>query len=104
MWKTLERAQMFYLQVRLVVRQETDIPAVRGALLRMLSLVRQEPGCARFEIYQSLTDPRSFFLVEHWDTRDAWLAHRQMKAVQEIYLPEVLSRADREAHECTVLE
>jgi len=91
---------MFYLNVRLTVRREEDIDAVRGALERMVPMVRQEPGCVRFEVYHSQDNPRLFFLVEHWRSREDWVAHRELEAIQKIYLPEVLSRADREGHAC----
>ncbi len=94
---------MFYLNVRLTVRNEADVPAVKAALERMVPMVRQEPGCKRFEVYHSQDNPTLFFLVEHWETREHWVAHRQLEAIQTIYLPEVLSRADREGHACEVV-
>ncbi len=91
---------MFYLNVRLTVHKDEDVPAVKAALERMVPMVRQEPGCLRFDVYHSQTNPRLFFLVEHWESRDHWVAHREMEAIQTIYLPEVLTRAEREGHEC----
>jgi quinol monooxygenase YgiN len=45
-----------------------------------------EPGCVRFEVYQSQLDPRVFILNEHWESQQALDAHRQAKAYQDTFL------------------
>ncbi|ERE10641.1 hypothetical protein O166_23895 [Pseudogulbenkiania ferrooxidans EGD-HP2] len=51
-----------------------------------------------WDAYHSEADPRTFVLVEHWESRARWEAHGKLDAIQTIYLPEVLPRASRAAH------
>lgn len=38
---------------------------------------RVEPGCVRFEVSQVVDDPCAWVFVEVYDSRDAWLRHRE---------------------------
>lgn len=95
---------MFYLNVWLTVKDEADIPEIRGLLGEQARLSRAEPGCERFEVYHSEGDPRRFLLHEHWQDRAAWEAHREGRAVKTIYQPQVLPRVEREPHVCAQVE
>ena len=55
---------MVSIHVTLTVRNQTDIDRVRGLLAEHARLSRAEPGCLRFEAFQSNLDPHAFFLVE----------------------------------------
>ena len=94
---------MFYLKVWLTVKDESHVKAVAGALVRTGVESRLEPGCERWEAYQSDADPKRFLLVERWTTKEHWEAHRAGKAVQEIYLKEVIPHVDREPHPSQLL-
>ncbi|MGL4462989.1 MAG: putative quinol monooxygenase [Planctomycetia bacterium] len=89
---------MFYLNVILTVKDSAEVAVVAGHLRRAGDMSRLEPGCERWEAYQSETEPTKFFLVETWTTREHWEQHRQAVAVTTIYLPEVLSRCERDGH------
>lgn len=89
---------MFYLNVWLTVKEEKEIAAVHAALVAAGKLSRTEPGCVRWEAYQSDADPRRFLLVERWETKEHWEAHRQAEAVTTIYLPKVIPFVDRDPH------
>ena len=95
---------MVYLTVVLRVKDSADIPEIRRLLSEQGRLSRAEPGCLRFEVYQSNGEPGAFFLVEQWETPDALETHRSARACTEIYKPLVLPKVDRTAHECTVVE
>ena len=90
--------------VIITVKDEKDVEAVRDLLAEQGRLSRQEPGCLRFEVYHSQKDPKVFLLIERWESDEALDAHRQAKAYQEIYKPQVLPRVDRVSHPCTLIE
>ncbi|MBI2682702.1 MAG: antibiotic biosynthesis monooxygenase [Acidobacteriales bacterium] len=89
---------MFHLIVTLSAKTSEDVAPVADALARMRPMCLAEPGCTRWEAYQSLEDPKTFMLVEHWQTRAHWEAHGKLAAIQTIYVPEVLPRVTREVH------
>ena len=95
---------MYYLNVWLTVKDAADVDTVRGLLAEQGRLSRAEPGCVRFEVYQSQTDPRRFLLHEHWESQAAIDGHRKGQAYTQIYQPQVLPRVDREPHPGTLVE
>lgn len=40
-----------------------------------VALSRQEPGCRRYDLSASITDPESLVFVEQWESREALEAH-----------------------------
>lgn len=92
---------MYYLNVSLKVKDPHNVAKVAEALARAGALSKLEPGCDRWECYQSETDPMSYLLIERWVSKAFWEAHRQGDAVQKIYLKEVIPLVDREAHPST---
>ncbi|MGH7136523.1 MAG: putative quinol monooxygenase [Pirellulales bacterium] len=95
---------MYHLNVWLTVKDTAQVGAIRERLARACKMSREEPGCERFEVYQSQSDERRFLLVEWWESKAAWETHRQNRAVTEIYVPQVLPYVDREPHPSTLLE
>lgn len=95
---------MFHINVWLTVKDPNNVDQVRTLLAEACHLSRQEPGCKRFEVYQSQADDRRFLLCEHWETEQAWKDHRDEKAFREIYQPQVLPLVDREPHISTLVE
>jgi quinol monooxygenase YgiN len=89
---------MIYANILLTVKDDQDIPEIASLLAEQARLSRQEPGCARFEVYHSQNDPKFFLLVERWETTEALDVHRTARAYQEIYKPKVLPRVDRVPH------
>lgn len=89
---------MIYLNVLLTVKLESDIDKVKSVLIRLTAAARNEPGCVRFEIYQSLTDRRHFTLVERWETQAHLDQHRVAPAFTELYVPVVLPLVERTPH------
>ncbi|MCX7887228.1 MAG: antibiotic biosynthesis monooxygenase [Verrucomicrobiae bacterium] len=53
------------------------IEAFKAASLENARLSRQEPGVARFELFQQHDDPTRFVLVETYKTPDAPIAHKE---------------------------
>lgn len=37
---------------------------------------RREPGCRRYDLNASITDPDALVFVEQWESREAFEAHR----------------------------
>ncbi len=95
---------MHQLNVWLTVKDAADVPKIRELLTEQQRLSRLEPGCVRFEVYHSETDPRRFLLHEHWETKQAWEVHRTAHAFVTVYQPQVLPKVDREPHVCQMLE
>ncbi len=50
---------------RILARPDTVAP-LRDVLMSLLEPTRHEPGCLRYELLQSLTDPTDFTFVEEW--------------------------------------
>src|SRR5690606_4698388 len=93
------RLAMIWIHVSLMVRNQTDIATVRDRLAEHGRLSREEPGCLRFEVYQSQLDPHAFYLLEAWESQQTLAVHREAAAFQTIYAPHVLPLVDRAAHE-----
>ena len=95
---------MFHLNVWITVKDPAMIDNVAKLLARQVPLTRAEPGCLRFEVYHSQADTRRFLLIECWNEKSDWEAHRLAKAFTEIYAPQVLPLVDREPHISTLIE
>lgn len=95
---------MIYINVVLTVKDSNDIAEIQSLLSEQCRLSRQEPGCLRFEVYHSQTDPKVFLLNEHWADQPSIDAHRKATAYTTIYQPKVLPRVDRVPHPSTLIE
>ena len=89
---------MIYNNILLTVKNEADIDTVRELLIEQVTLSREEPGCARFELYHSREDRSLFILIEQWESQELLDAHRQAKSCQEVYIPKVLPLVERVPH------
>lgn len=67
---------LFVVHVAVHVKPES-VDAFRAATLANAKGSIQEPGCARFDIMQTVDDPTRFLLVEIYRTADAQAAHRE---------------------------
>lgn len=94
---------MLYMNIILTVTEERDIPEVTALLTEHGNLSRQEPGCARFELYHSKHDPKTFVICEHWESQEALDEHRKAQGYTTIYLPQVLPKVSRTGHPCELL-
>ena len=89
---------MIYINVVLTVKDPNDVSEIQSLLTEQARLSRQEPGCLRFEVYHSQSNPLVFLLNEHWVDQSAIDLHRQATAYTTIYQPQVLPRVDRVPH------
>jgi quinol monooxygenase YgiN len=89
---------MIYANIVLTVNSEQDVATVRDLLREHSRLSRKEPGCARFELYQSKSEPEVFLIFERWESEAALDVHRTAKGYTEIYKPKVLPLVSRVAH------
>lgn len=87
------------LHVALTVRNPSDVNTVADLLAEHARLSRAEPGCVRFELFQSREEPQVFFIIEDWESSAALDAHREAAAFTTIYLPRVLPLVERRAEE-----
>ncbi len=94
---------MLYINVWLKVKDPSQVSVVRDLLTRHGALSRQEPGCARFEVYQSDNDATRFLLIERWESKEAIDAHRLAPGYTTIYVPQVLPLVEREPHPSTLV-
>ncbi|MEM7234093.1 MAG: antibiotic biosynthesis monooxygenase family protein [Planctomycetota bacterium] len=90
--------------IHLTVKNENDVEKVAELVTKQGQLSRAEPGCVRFDVYQSDNDPKVFFLNEWWETQEALDVHRTAEAYVDIYKPHVLPLVDRVPHPSTLLE
>ncbi len=95
---------MIYNNVLINVSDPTNVERVKQLLCQCADLSRSEPGCERFEVYQSQADPLQFFLIERWATQSDLDMHREAHAFKNIYTPSVLPLVDRDPHLSTMLE
>ncbi|KOV66180.1 putative quinol monooxygenase [Streptomyces sp. MMG1121] len=89
---------MFDLIVIVRVPDPENVPVVGDALARMRVLCLGEDGCVSWEAYHSQEDPGRFVLVERWASREHWEAHDAGEAIQDIYVPVIMPRIEREVH------
>ena len=95
---------MICLNILLTVNDPGDVESARGLLAEQAPFTRAEPGCSRFEVYQSQNDASLFILNERWESQAALDAHRQAKAYTEIYQPQVIPRVTRTPHPSQLVE
>ena len=94
---------MVYLNVVLTVVDSSDIPFVRASMAELARLARRDAGCVRFEVYHAQTDPWVFVLNEWWADDASLDAHRKTKAFVDVYLAEVVPKAERAPYPCGLL-
>lgn len=68
--------------VRMVARSGSE-EVVRGTLAGLVEPVRAEPGCLGYDVYESATEPGTFFDIAEWAAQDAQDAHLMTPHVQE---------------------
>jgi quinol monooxygenase YgiN len=95
---------MIYANIVLSVNDEKDVPEIRELLRKQGRLSRAEPGCLRYEVYQSKADAKVFLIIERWESQQALDVHRTAEAYTQIYQPKVLPRATRVAHPSDLIE
>jgi quinol monooxygenase YgiN len=95
---------MLYINVQLHVKDSADINKVGELLQAHGRLSRAEPGCVRFDVYHSKSDPAVYLLCEHWDTEASLDQHRLAEGYLTIYKPQVIPLVDRTPHMCDLLE
>lgn len=95
---------MLCINIILTVTDANDVDTIRDLLAEQGRLSREEPGCLRFEVYHSQDDPQVFILNERWESKEAHAVHKEAKACQEIYIPQVLPKVTRTPHYSTLVE
>ncbi len=94
---------MVDLTVILTAKDLADLPELRELLTTQVVMSRAEPGCVRFEAFESQTVPGTFIVVERWESEAALDVHRQAEAITTVYLPRIMPLVDRVLHVCSVL-
>jgi quinol monooxygenase YgiN len=87
----------------LTAKDLADVPQLRELLTTQVVLSREEPGCMRFEAFESQTVPGTFIVVERWESETALNAHRGAEAITTVYLPRIMPLVDRVLHVCSTL-
>lgn len=89
---------MIYNNILLTVKDKANVETVKELLIQQATMSREEPGCARFEVYHSQEDRSLFILVEQWESQEQLDVHREAKSCQEVYFPKVIPLVDRVPH------
>lgn len=89
--------------IQLRVQHDSDVDEIRGLLAEQARLSLLEPGCRRFEVLNSQSDPSEFFLIEQWESAESHEIHRTAQAYTEIYKPKVLPKVERTAHQVDII-
>ena len=95
---------MLYINVHLRVKDSADIARVGELLTAHGRLSRAEPGCIRFDVYHSQSDPPVYLLCEYCDSEASLEQHRLATGYLTIYKPQVIPLVDRTPHPCDLLE
>lgn len=96
-------AAMVDLVVVLTAKDIGSLPALRELMATQVILSREEPGCVRFEVFESQTVPGTIMIVERWESQAALDAHRKAKAITTVYIPKILPLVERVLHVCSAL-
>lgn len=94
---------MIYNNVLLVVTNVANIDEVKKHLVKLATQSLLEPGCARFDLFHSESQPELFMLIEQWASQEELDAHREAEAFQQIYVPHVIPLVERMPHTCEKL-
>ena len=94
---------MLYINVQLKVKDSSDISKVGQLLQEHGRLSRAEPGCSRFDVYHSQSDPSIYLLCEYWESEADLEQHRLATGYLTIYKPQVIPLVDRTPHMCDLL-
>ena len=94
---------MIDITVVLSAKDISRVADLRTLLAMQVNLSRQEPGCVRFEAFESQTVSGTFILIERWESQAALDEHRKATGFTTIYAPKVIPLVDRVPHVCTVL-
>jgi quinol monooxygenase YgiN len=94
---------MVDITVILTARDPASLPELRELLAAHVSLSRREPGCVRFEAYESQSVAGTFVLIERWESPSALELHRNATGFTTIYAPKVLPLVDRVPYICTAI-
>ena len=89
---------MVYNNVILKVKNIEDVGLVADLLKEQARMSSEEPGCIRFEVYNSQADTQQFFLVEQWAKEEDLVRHKEAKAFTELYVPKVIPLVERTPH------
>ncbi|MFA7280145.1 MAG: putative quinol monooxygenase [Sterolibacterium sp.] len=91
------------LVVVLIAKDVGSLPELRDLLATQVDLSRQEPGCQRFDAFESKSAPGTLIVVERWASQAALDQHRKAKAITTVYLPKILPLVERVLHDCSAL-
>jgi quinol monooxygenase YgiN len=91
---------MVFNNVLLRAKEPQRVTEISGLLRQQASLSSVEPGCERFDVYQSEAEPELFLLIEVWASEGHLAQHRKAEAFTQLYQPKVLPLVHREPHLC----
>lgn len=94
---------MIDLTVVLTAKDSSSLPELLIIAGNEVQLSRAEPGCVRFEAYESQSVAGTFILIERWESQVALDEHRKATAFLTVYAPKVLPLVDRVPHVCSAL-
>ena len=91
---------MVFNNVLLRAKDPQWVTEISELLRQQASLSSEEPGCERFDVYQSKTEPELFLLIEVWASEGHLTQHRKAEAFTQMYQLKVLPLVHREPDLC----
>ena len=67
---------MVFNNVLLRAKDPQRVTEISGLLSQQASLSSEEPGCERFDVFQSEAEPELFLLIEVWASEGHLAQHR----------------------------
>jgi quinol monooxygenase YgiN len=89
---------MIYNNVVLTAKDRSDVEGIKDGLRELARQSLEEPGCVRFDVFHSETNPCFFILIEEWDSQAHLDAHRDAPAFKDVYMPTVVPLVERAPH------
>ena len=67
---------------------------VLALLPQLCAATLTEPGCRSFVAYRQMDDPRTYVLLERYDSREAFAAHRETPHFKDLVLGQIVPRLE----------
>jgi quinol monooxygenase YgiN len=94
----------FVLAVKITVKEGEDPEVVLPWLKEMMDRSNEEPGCRSMVLHREISDPRVFFVYEHFDDKAAHTLHTQTEHFKNIAEAKVTPLVDFDMQELELYE
>ena len=58
-----------------ILAKETHRDLVKGELIKLIDITKQEKGCINYDLHQDNENKNLFLFYENWESRALWQTH-----------------------------